>query len=1056
MTPLPWMRRASNYYMNGMISKRGARVTTCRYPSCNRQFGSESHRSIHERTHDFNHVTSVEDLYAMSKQFANDRLERDESTLTVTKRLEEDFINRKQVSFANHDSFTADGTEESPCLFSWDSLWNTDKPNFVVEEEVYNYYSSFNDQTCSLFPEINVDNVLNRHVPEDWKALLDHCMETRYTGGEVRAFFDVVIKDRSTFAKIHDFDWNINDSKFQTSDCFYKFVQRRKKAVMKRQGWMEMRITSDFGTTEVGYFIPLRCAINDIIDEYGGSAALIRYTEHRQKHERTFSHPMDSETVRNLSRETRTFERTVFYSLYIDSTILSKSGSQDALIARVRIENLPNAQGVWRTVAILPQLQWSGPHNTETYTNAKQHLFQRSVFCLIKSVSIRNPETEYNLPMRLLTTVTDYPQERDLLSLQRCKNRGEMRLNCSSCERNFTTHENDEDEYLNSTDEFEKQNLDLHDEQDDNDKPTTILEEKTAQLRDPFNTVTKQLFCALGKKLLKNDDQMKDVSLFQVFFKVYRNRRKELKERLSSTENYLNRLCARPFPPALACLSGMVTTTQRLYSITSWDKLHIWDLGIIRTFADKIYTVTSSDRYLGKNRRNALTKLANARIYALPRETNCRRRTPFRLNAKEKQAAYSGKHWREIGFLIWYALYGLRRNVSPDNDDLLKSALLLHSVPSELSGANQSSHKLHKTVRDITNLQENASNLVDRMKTVFSMAETSKVHRTKCHITDFILDFGSLQFGNTDVNETMHKGPKTGYRATNKQQTMELQILINNSAVERSEEKHVKQLDIFYSDTVIPSEFKTMNEELMSSDTLKANYMKAWNVCFVARKILSSMPDKDIYDPDDVMDYLLTSTLDEMRTTRFRFLTRMDAYCYLPLFDKNSKKVRQRIHCERNGSSQLQYLEAVKYIDSNLIRTTAPRKMMGFIQGIFKIESNTSNPNNSYTVLMRPLRLVNHMDGQSCLSNHGIDRYMYVTGDKDIVLSLVPAQNVFRRVLILFDSFGSRKVFPLNEIFSREKETRELRLSISFLHVSNFPSTTLGRSSMFCDETQMR
>lgn len=109
----------------------------------------------------------------------------------------------------------------------------------------------------------------------------------------------------------------------------------------------------------------------------------------------------------------------------------------------------------------------------------------------------------------------------------------------------------------------------------------------------------------------------------------------------------------------------------------------------------------------------------------------------------------------------------LAQNVHPDDDDLLKAALLIDSVQSELDGINKGPKAGLRSFRDVKELQSLCFKAGKKFAETLDVPINTKLHRTMRHVKDHILNFGCLRKGATDSNESIHKKTKLAYRAFN-------------------------------------------------------------------------------------------------------------------------------------------------------------------------------------------------------------------------------------------------------------------------------------------------
>lgn len=122
--------------------------------------------------------------------------------------------------------------------------------------------------------------------------------------------------------------------------------------------------------------------------------------------------------------------KILYFSVYIDGTQVTENRATEAIVLRVRIDNLPGAQYVWRTIGILV-LNKNGNENQKA-GHTKRKVLQRLLFLIIKQIC-SNPYISENVCARISCMLVDQPQERDLA----CLLRSNTFRNCSSCRDMF-------------------------------------------------------------------------------------------------------------------------------------------------------------------------------------------------------------------------------------------------------------------------------------------------------------------------------------------------------------------------------------------------------------------------------------------------------------------------------------------------------------------------------------------------------------------------------------------------------------------------------------------
>lgn len=351
---------------------------------------------------------------------------------------------------------------------------------------------------------------------------------------------------------------------------------------------------------------------------------------------------------------------------YIDGATLSRSGTQSASFLRVRFSNIQYYTEEWSTIGIVPtckRIPSSLPSNT--IRRLRRELIQRFIFITFKSL-ISSSYTGHAIIGSLLiprigTINADQPQERAILCLKG-QNRYMYSSHCSL--PSFVSDSLSESpSNLNRTVPMS----------DDDDSPAPgrriFLVNRTDQLstdghnpRNVFHTVASQL-------TLAHHDLSPSLP--------------------PSTTAPLRRqlllLSAHPYPSAISPFAGLGSPPFNLSRVVSFDKLHVFDIGIIRQYCDlvntdiKDHTTCSLTRTMG---------ILNDRYLSLPPFALLPAHVPFHTSLKDNQTAISGKIRRHTVPFLWHCVMGVTRH-TPDTDPLIQTALQLDKVNNFLCNSAQ-------------------------------------------------------------------------------------------------------------------------------------------------------------------------------------------------------------------------------------------------------------------------------------------------------------------------------------------------------------------------------
>lgn len=127
-----------------------------------------------------------------------------------------------------------------------------------------------------------------------------------------------------------------------------------------------------------------------------------------------------------------------------------------------------------------------------------------------------------------------------------------------------------------------------------------------------------------------------------------------------------------------------------------------------------------------------------------------------------------GSILRSMTRFLCVSLLGLQPQTRHDDCILLLVFLMLNKFKVQWRGINVPFETGMQTSLKIAEVQSVAFELSQLIKSVLSLCESIKLHRLMRHAAVNFRDFGCAHRGETDANETMHKGTKASYRATNK------------------------------------------------------------------------------------------------------------------------------------------------------------------------------------------------------------------------------------------------------------------------------------------------
>lgn len=180
---------------------------------------------------------------------------------------------------------------------------------------------------------------------EDMGPLVEACLLNRLSSGTMRMLYDIQISTLLTFR--HDGSEPELRRRFSTAVGFAKRVALERKLILASQGWREAHIMNRFGVKQTGYFLPVMDVLSKVIRDAGGVEKIIGFRKASNEHGvRTFSHPCDSNIIQYESENGQHAvggRKKVYFSLYCDETMLSRSGAVNGTVLRLRVDNVIGA-----------------------------------------------------------------------------------------------------------------------------------------------------------------------------------------------------------------------------------------------------------------------------------------------------------------------------------------------------------------------------------------------------------------------------------------------------------------------------------------------------------------------------------------------------------------------------------------------------------------------------------------------------------------------------------------------------------------------------------------
>ena len=314
-----------------------------------------------------------------------------------------------------------------------------------LPRDVFQFYKYFGDESEQMYGDLNERERKLDGLPDTCKLLVQYCMRCGMSQSEMGRLFQLQLALERCYDLPESTERSLSRH-FQEAESFVSFVVYERKRLVATQGWKKAIIVNSLGIKQVGVFLPITRVINRVISEAGGIEQIRKFRmQFNRDGKRTFSCPLDSDIMRIEAHQTQnSISRPsshrivreppkVFFSMYCDETLLSRSGSQDTAVVRIRVENIAGSNLVWQDVGIPPKLEvGSGSVSNAKRRQAKLELFHRFLFLMLEeiaAVNVKKLSTALGYEPVLLGFVTDQPQKRIFL----CLKRGNCQQDCSFC-----------------------------------------------------------------------------------------------------------------------------------------------------------------------------------------------------------------------------------------------------------------------------------------------------------------------------------------------------------------------------------------------------------------------------------------------------------------------------------------------------------------------------------------------------------------------------------------------------------------------------------------------
>ena len=894
--------------------------------------------------------------------------------------------------------------------------------------DVKDFYDSFQDSITSLFPDQNEPSPSPGKLESSNFSIVKFCCDHSLTSSEIEDQYELFAAIELRLPE----NLRVLEKQFASASSLSRYIRRFRKWKCKVEGWKIVSLKLGDTENNTGVFRSGLDILRQLLSSQSKSKEpIIPFSPYFRDDERISSAPWNSEGMKSYSKCEQLGAKIVCVDLFADGTTLSASGSQSANIVRVRFSNLRSHRHTWHELGICPFVSdEDGTKTKAVLQRERSQLFQRylyiSLFDLIEASIFGFVINGTLYVTRLLMLVSDQPQERLFLCLKgsggfhdcsHCLMPSREKLISKRASTASVKHSNVESDIHSRTIN------DIRDTQrrQQEAKDRVISEQistRCAEERDVVKTLKAQLLVA------------KHVAS-EIFIRALAE---DKKNAVASARSFLEKYGGLELPPALAAFEGLDSFPYRLYDTVTFDKLHAFDLGLLRELADKAcVTLTNREGVLLSAAK--LSGIANRRLLDIPRAAHLPQVPVFLENPKQLQPAVSGRVRRQHGCFLWVVLMGLDMSMCPDEDPLVQAALAASYVQSELLSVNKPPLCENFTSSQIKQLQKDCFELGKLVQRAVGGSVNTKLHRVMRHVGRQIENYGNMRIGFSDKNETLHKSTKAAFKATNKRRrSVTPQLLQARLKVEQDE---LGAPSLESTRILLTRAFNNSSANTVSNVGAPS---------LPGRTAATSDCNKHIADVQSIID----EGHSPMSSVQL-ILKKLHPTTLMPIW---RRKLSVRIHpiytwleterCkhtsdifaseEKDGRGRFDF---VQYKDREVIR-------IGQLEAIL---NNLEEINITLVVVKRLMKIPPEPGNCNVVKKYKFNRYSFAQRrtkcGSDCQLDVVPLESVLRPAIVVLDPYDSTKRHCVDYRAQHFPKTREERLRSRFFEITNFQFTSI-------------
>lgn len=205
-------------------------------------------------------------------------------------------------------------------------------------------------------------------------------------------------------------------------------------------------------------------------------------------------------------------------------------------------------------------------------------------------------------------------------------------------------------------------------------------------------------------------------------------RRQQIGTQVFKARKYILEQSALPLCPVFSSFEGLTSGSCRLYKSIGFDKLHAFDLGLLRLIPDRAFQRFSNAPH-GYLPVTKLVQTVNQIFIDLPRAAGLPRIPIFKHSAYQNQAEISGGVRRQCAPFLWVILMRLAKGIHPDDNDMLQACLGLAGIHRQMDCTNLTTEQNHRTTRDINAMQALYNSTAKQLIRALEIRVNTKLHR---------------------------------------------------------------------------------------------------------------------------------------------------------------------------------------------------------------------------------------------------------------------------------------------------------------------------------------